>query len=259
MSQTASEITCPKCGKTASGEFCTHCGVPLSDGTCPKCNSSMSPGASFCHVCGASASGAATAKSRGNGTFPLPWAVALGSVVIVVIVLAVRFTSPAQPAQPTAASQGSAPSGAPDISTMTPRQQADRLFDMIMAAAEAGDTGRVAFHTDMAIQAYSMLGDLDGDARYHVGLIHVVRGETEEALAEADAMEATVPGHLLAHLLRGAAARASGDAASLQDTYRKFLGDYEREIAVARPEYEMHRNSIESFLTEARFAGASGS
>jgi hypothetical protein len=129
---------------------------------------------------------------------------------------------------------------------------------MIMTAAEAGDTGRVAFHTDMAIQAYSALGELDGDALYHVGLIHVVRGEIPEALAQADSLEATVPGHLLAHVLRGAAARASADSTSLQSIYREFLDDYDREINVARPEYEMHRNSIESFLTEARSAGASG-
>ena len=29
-------------------------------------------------------------------------------------------------------------------------------------------------------------------------------------------------------------------------------------VGIARPEYEMHQNSIESFLTEARSAGASG-
>ncbi|UCD23843.1 MAG: zinc ribbon domain-containing protein [Gemmatimonadota bacterium] len=255
MSQTASQITCPKCGKSASGKFCTHCGAPLTEGICAGCNSPLSPGASFCHSCGAAA-GSAPAKPGGT-TFPLPWAVALGAVVVVVIVLAVRFTSP-QPVQTNAVPQGPAPSGAPDISTMTPRQQADRLFDMIMSAAEAGDTGRVAFHTDMAIQAYSMLGELDGDARYHVGLIHIVRGETDEALAEAEALQAAVPDHLLAHLLRGEAARVIGDSASLQNIYREFLSDYDREIAIARPEYEMHRNSIESFLADARSTGASG-
>jgi hypothetical protein len=128
-----------------------------------------------------------------------------------------------------------------------------------MTAAEAGDTGRVSFHTDMAIQAYQMLGELDGDARYHVGLIHVVRGETAEALAQADSLEIAVPGHLLAHVLRGAAARAIADSAALPGIYRDFLADYEREIAVARPEYEMHRNSIDSFLNEARTAGVAGS
>jgi len=141
---------------------------------------------------------------------------------------------------------------------MSPRQQADRLFDLIMTAAEAGDTGRVSFHTDMAIQAYQMIGDLDGDARYHMGLIHVVRGETTEALAQADSLEIVVPGHLLAYVLRGSAARAIGDTEALPDVYRDFLADYEREIAVARPEYEMHRNSIDSFLNEARTAGVTG-
>ncbi|KPJ93964.1 MAG: hypothetical protein AMS18_04705 [Gemmatimonas sp. SG8_17] len=143
---------------------------------------------------------------------------------------------------------------APDISSLTPRQQADRLFDMIMSAAEEGDTARVAFHTTMAIQAYAMLGGLDQDARYHIGLIHVVRGETGQALAQADSMEAVVPGHLLGTILRHAAARASGDSAGAQDAYRRFLVSYDSENAVPRQEYEMHRNSIDAFLEAARRA-----
>jgi hypothetical protein len=146
------------------------------------------------------------------------------------------------------------PTSAPDISSLTPRQQADRLFDMIMSAAEEGDTARVAFHTTMAIEAYSMLGELDQDARYHIGLIHVVRGETGQALAQSDSMEAAVPGHLLGAILQHAAARASGDSAGAQDAYRRFLASYNGENAVPRPEYAMHRNSIDAFLEAARRA-----
>jgi tetratricopeptide (TPR) repeat protein len=142
---------------------------------------------------------------------------------------------------------------------MTPREQADRLFDMIMTAAEAGDTARVQFHTTMAIQAYQMLGELDGDALYHLGLIHLVRGETDEALAQAAALEDQAPNHLLASVLRQSAASAMGDTAAERAAYRDFLAHYDSEMAIARPEYEMHRTTIDSFLKAARAAtGAAG-
>jgi len=251
------ETKCPSCGKAASGKFCTHCGAALAPRICGKCQATLSPGARFCHACGAAAE-ATTGKASGSGNFPLPWAVAAVAVVVLALVIAVRSSSPPQPGQTAGIPQAASPSGAPDISTLSPRQQADRLFDLIMTSAEAGDTARVAFHTDMAIQAYQVIGDLDADARYHMGLIHVVRGETAEALAQADSLEAMVPGHLLALVLRRAAGRASGDTAALPGIYRTFLATYERENAVPRPEYEMHRNSIDSFLVEARAATASG-
>ncbi len=260
MNETASNTTCPGCGKQASGKFCTHCGAPLTQSACTKCEASLSPGARFCHVCGAPSGAGPNTRPGGKGTLPLPGVVAIAVLVIVVLVIAVRFTtSSAPPAVPASPPQTAATMGAPDISTLTPREQADRLFEMIMAAAEAGDTGRVEFHTTMAIQAYEMLGELDGDARYHVGLIHLVRRETDAAMAQAAALDEGAPGHLLATVLRHTAATAAGDDAAVQDTYGDFLSHYEGEIAVARPEYEMHRNTIDSFLNAAReAAGAAG-
>lgn len=145
-----------------------------------------------------------------------------------------------------------APGAAPDISTMGPREQADRLFEMIMNATEQGDTARVSFHTDMAIQAYAMLGELDNDARYHVGLIHLVRGESAEGVAQADSMERAVPGHLLAIVLRHTAARIESDSAGMREAYRRFLTSYEDEIAAERPEYQAHQRQIDEFLGAAR-------
>jgi hypothetical protein len=186
--------------------------------------------------------------------------IAAAAVVVVVLVIAVRF--PSQTPTPQQASQappGGSSQGAPDISTLSPRQQADRLFDLIMTSAEAGDTGRVAFHTTMALQAYGMLGELDDDARYHVGMIHLVRGETTEALSQADTIENAVPGHLLAIMLRHTAAQISQDSVAIRGAYQRFLENYEREKAVTRPEYEIHGRSIDAFLTEARqAAGGTG-
>ena len=182
----------------------------------------------------------------------MPWILAAAATVIAILVFLVRFTSP-EPAVQEAARPTNPPSpgAAPDISMMAPREQADRLFDMIMTAAEQGDTARVAFHTTMAVQAYEMLGELDNDARYHLGLIHVVRGEGELALAQATEMEKDVPQHLLAIMLRHSVATLTGDSSAAAQTYARFLANYDPEIGIDRPEYEMHRTQIEAFRTEA--------
>lgn len=248
MNPTTSQKECPTCGAASSGKFCIHCGAPLGAETCQQCQATLSAGVRFCHACGAPVKDAGGAKN----ILPLPWMVAVAAVVVAVLVLAVRISAPPPPTTETGPLPAGTATSAPDISSLTPRQQADRLFDMIMSAAEDGDTARVAFHTTMAIQAYTMLGELDQDARYHIGLIHVIKGETGPALAQADSMDAAVPGHLLGTMLLHAAARASGDSAAERDAYRRFLSSYDAENAVPRPEYEMHRNSIDAFLDVAR-------
>lgn len=250
MNPTTSQKECPKCGGVSSGKFCIHCGAPLGSDRCQGCQATLAPGVRFCHACGAPVQGATGAKS----IVPLPWMVAAAAVIVAVLVVVVRISAPPPPTAATGPEPTGTPASAPDISSLTPRQQADRLFDMIMSAAQEGDTARVAFHTNMAIQAYAILGELDQDGRYHVGLIHVVRGETEQALAQADSIETAMPGHLLGTILRHTAARANGDSANAQDAYRRFLASYDSENAAQRPEYEMHRSSIDAFLEAARRA-----
>ncbi len=182
----------------------------------------------------------------------MPWIVAAAAAVVAILVFVVKLTSPQSSVQQAAGpASPSGPGVAPDISMMAPREQADRLFDMIMTAAEQGDTARVAFHTTMAVQAYEMLGELDNDARYHLGLIHVVRGESDLAQAQAGEIEQTVPQHLLAIMLRHRVATLMGDSSAAVQAYARFLANYDSEIVIDRPEYEMHRSQIDAFRTEA--------
>lgn len=222
---------------------------------CSNCQAPLSAGARFCHVCGTSVGVASKVK----GTNALPWAIAAAALVVTVLVLVVNLSTDRAPASTEAAAPvpSAAPIAAPDISAMTPREQADRLFTRIMTAAEAGDTARVAFHTEMALQAYRMLGEMDLDTRYRMGLIHVVRGERDAALAQADSMEVEVPGHLLALALREAAYRAAGDTDAIANVYEAFLRNHDREVATGRPEYAAHKNTIDGLLDEARRAGGS--
>ena len=175
--------------------------------------------------------------------------------MISVLVLAIG-SGPASP-PPTGSTQTTpAALGAPDISNMSPREQADGLFDVVMMALERGDTAQVGFHAPMALGAYRNLGTLDADAQYHVGLLRGALGDNDGMLAMADSLQAVFPGHLLATTLRKAVAEARGDSAAVLDAYRQFLNDYGNEASVSRQEYLLHQRTIDAFLAEARRATA---
>ena len=58
---------------------------------------------------------------------------------------------------------------APDISQMTPRERADRLYDRIMRLAEAGKTRQRGVFAPWPSAPTNMLDALDLDARYDIG------------------------------------------------------------------------------------------
>jgi len=139
---------------------------------------------------------------------------------------------------------------------MTPSEQADGLFEVVMFALQSGDTAQVGFHAPMALGAYRNLDSMDADAKYHVGLLRGALGDNDGMLAMADSLQADVPGHLLATTLRKAAAEARGDSAAVLDAYRQFLMDYSSEATTGRQEYLLHQLSVDAFLAEARRATA---
>lgn len=138
-----------------------------------------------------------------------------------------------------------------DISSMTPRERADRLFDRIMRAATRGDSGEVEFFTPMALQAYALLEQLDADARYHIGLIQAEAGNLDATLAQADSIERAWPGHLFGGMLRAEVARRRGQTAELRRWYRWFLERYDRERASGKSEYSDHGAALEAFHRDA--------
>jgi hypothetical protein len=217
--------------------------------TCTGCGVSLNETAQFCHACGA---------KQGGEAKPLPPAliglVALAVVVVVAVVAysAGRSSGPeGVPPPATAAPFSSGGGGAPDISNLTPREQADRLFNLVMTAHEQGDVARMNQFTPMAINAYTALATLDPDAHYHVGLISAITGNLDEARARADSMDALVPGHLLASMLRNSVAQMQGDEAASLAAHRAFLEHYDAQITSGRQEYIDHQRSIEPFKTQA--------
>lgn len=215
---------CSSCGAPASGRYCSSCGRPLAGG-----------------------------ESRGGGQpagrsgVPVPWVVGAGLVALAAIGLLVwGGRSPGAAAGPAAAPVAAAGTP-PDLSTMTPRERFDRLFNRIMTAAETGDTAEVARFLPMATLAYAQLDTVDADARYHMAMLSVQGGDSRSALAQADSIAATAPRHLFAFLIREAEAARRGDSNAVRSAREGFLAAYDQEIALERVEYAEHRNAIERF------------
>lgn len=254
-------MTCPTCNAEASGKFCSNCGAALSGATCRVCSAPLTPGARFCHLCG-TALGARAARA---GTNTVPWIIAAVTAAVLVVVLVARMGGPSPPVAGQGAVGGASPSIAPgaggmattDISSMTPRERADRLFDRIMRAVSRGDSGEVRFFTPMALQAYALLGPLDADTRYHVALIQAEAGDLAAVAAQADSLEAAAPRHLFVSMLRADVAQQRGNPAEVRRWHRRFLDLYDAEVATAKQEYRDHQTALDAFRQQALAASGS--
>ena len=240
-------MKCPSCGSEASGKFCANCGASLVPQRCPQCDAEVRPGTRFCPSCGRSVSG-------GGRNRALPWIVAGATVATLSAVLLVRLTSQKTAETSAATAEPGTAMPAPDISNMSPRERADRLYNRVMSAAERGDSGEVKFFLPMALQSYALMGPLDPDAHYHLGMIDFVSRDFPAALAQADTIARDAPKHLFASVLRAQVALARGDAAARDRAYRAFLDGYDAEMKAGRTEYDEHRTVLQRMHEEARKA-----
>jgi hypothetical protein len=76
---------------------------------------------------------------------------------------------------PPPAAAASAGASAVDLSSMTPRQAADRLFNRVMQAASSNDEAEVLRFLPMAIGAHDLVEDLDVDGKFHLVLLRMQR------------------------------------------------------------------------------------
>src|SRR5688572_8379746 len=254
MAQQASpsaSIPCPSCGTPATGRFCTECGAVVREAQCGVCGVSLTPGAKFCHDCGAPAGArgaqqrAPVARTTHAGSAPrstLPWMLAvLAAVTLAVIFAAQQAGEVAAPAPAPMATGGAA---GVDISSMTPQERASRLFDRIMRLSEEGKRDSVELFASMAIPVYESLGPLDHDGRYDLGRIALVSGNIEIAQAQSDSILQQAPSHLLGLILGVAVAEARGNAAQRSALQRRLLDAEKTQIASGLPEYDRHRVDI---------------
>jgi hypothetical protein len=251
---------CPSCGTPASGRFCSSCGTALAGASCATCSAALTPGARFCHRCGTPA-GSTSAPSRGFAAV-LPWTVAaIALVSIIALVVGQRFGArpaavPVEGEAPVAnapfAGGGGAMPRAPDISQMTPEQQAERLYDRIMREYEAGQLANVKTFMPMAVAAFERLSPLNLDQRYDLGRIGEVGGDVALARAQADTILRTRPTHLLGLILAARAARMEKNETRARALDARLVSAESAERAAALPEYLLHKLDIDAAVAAAR-------
>jgi hypothetical protein len=270
MTPTKTTTVCANCGEDASGRFCSNCGAALAGSACAACRTPLTPGAQFCHRCGtpvgAAVAAAAPVATRAAGPpeSKLPWLVALVAVIGVAALVIVQKVSPDRPALTSEASgavaggsaespmSGAAPAGMPtagDLSAMSPRERADRLFDRIMRLNEEGKTDSVRFFAPMALASYQMIDQVDADVRYDMGRVAEVSGDLTIARAQADTILATQPTHLLGLVLATRVATLAKDTKAAADFQRRLTSAAASEIQKKLPEYDRHRADIDAALS----------
>jgi zinc-ribbon domain len=241
----------------ANAKFCRQCGTQLTSG------------AHFCANCGAgldasAPSGRGGAPSGAQGNAPsgmisvsamVPWFVLASLMMAVLGYLIGARGAPASGAASGEAAAAFADQGgiitAPDISTLSPEERVDRLFNRVMALASAGKQDSVQFFAPMAINALAALMPLDAHRRYDWGLISLAAGDPGTARAQSDTILAAQPTHLLGLALAMRAATSQGRAADAKRLGAKLIASATIERAKGLREYADHAPDVTEALEEA--------
>ncbi len=247
--------TCATCGASGSGNFCPACGTPRGGAPCPRCGGALAQGARFCSTCGR---GVGEARSAAGSRDRTPWVVAgvslaglLGMLLFTLVRQAPARTPDAEPDQGEVAAAAPGEENPPDLTTMSPRERFNRLYNRIMRGAEAGDEATVTRFTPMALMAYAQLDTIDADARFHAALLQVHTGNADAARALGDTVLRQTPGHLFGYVILGTVARWRKDNPALRRAYAGFLQHYDAEMKTPRAEYAEHTRSLEDFRRAA--------
>ena len=271
VSMADTTMTCPNCGAAARGKFCSECGAALAGGKCATCQADLTPGAKFCHKCGTPVGTAAPGAKRPSESPTVsvraappatsaaavaPWAVAGVAIVALFALVAVnRFSSaPAAPANamgnaPFAGGAGGA--GAVDISSMSPEERAQRLFNRVMRLQSENKMDSVQFFAPMALDAYFALPSLDDDSRYDIGRIAEAVGAFPLAKAQADTILQASPSDLLGLALAMRVARETKDTRAAGELAKRLLAAAPKERKKDNAGYKAHAADLDLALKEA--------
>ncbi len=158
-----------------------------------------------------------------------------------ILVIAYPVYGPGRSASPPPVATGpvSGPASV-DLSSMTPREAADRLFNRVMTAVAADDSTEVVNFLPMAIRALELAEPLDTDGKFHLVLLRLTGQFNVEALEGAEEILSEQPNHLLGLAVAGDASLALGDSASARAYYGRWLAAYETETSKDLLEYRDH-------------------
>jgi len=229
---------------------------------CPDCGGALRPADHFCTTCGFPTppeaavdsgllpSSSADAQARGA----LGWWVAGALLVTLILLVALPVVNPPQPpggggAPVAPGTLGPAPNV--DLSSMTPREAADNLFNRVMRAMVAGDSTEVFSFVPMAIAAYERARPLDADGHFHLSLLQAVALDFPTSLETAEGALVATPDHLLLLSAAAGAAAALGDTARARRYYQHALAVFDDQLALELPEYEEHSPLLPILRREA--------
>lgn len=232
----------------------THQPAPGKPHFCSECGVKFLPDAQFCHTCGAPVGGRAPGGGQGHAFSPwLRWGIPAAAVLALVIVSFFRIIAdgPA-PESGGAVALGTRAMNAPDISSMSPVERADRLFNRVMTLSSDGKADSVAFFAPMALNAIEALGPPGAHSRYDMGLVSLVAGDAAGAAAQSDAILSERPDHLLGLALAARAADARNDSTAGRAFRQRLLAAEKTERASALPEYADHDADIRAAVELAR-------
>lgn len=226
---------------------------------CSACGTRLLPDAQFCHECGATIDGQRRADARASADAPagatskaarwgVPALAILAVVLLSVWTAGSRRSADTAPGVPLGTQSGVAP----DLSSMSPQEQADRLFNRVMRLSSEGKADSAAFFAGMALGALESLQPLDAHRRYDMGLVALVGGDAARARAQADTILAQRNTHLLGLSLAARAADARGDAPAARVFRRRLLAAEPSERAAGLQEYADHDADIRAAVELAR-------
>lgn len=185
----------------------------------------------------------------------MPWLIGGAAVVALVALVIFQLDRNSAPADGQAldfTSDGASASRAPDISQMTPRERASRLFDRIMRLDEEGKRDSVMLFASMAIPTFQSLAPLDNHLRYDLGRVAAAAEELDIAQAQADTILKSNPQHLLGLILAARTAEKSGDAAAASRLLSRVATAEASERAKNLEEYQLHDADIRAALSGVR-------
>ncbi|HSJ24517.1 MAG TPA: zinc ribbon domain-containing protein [Longimicrobiales bacterium] len=263
-------MKCANCGTESKGNFCPSCGASMRAANCAGCGSKLVPGARFCTSCGTEAgtSGGGSSRRGGSGSQTadsgssnLPWYIA-GAVLLVLLFVLITPMIMGEdnrvPDRGTATFNGQAGPGGLAPLTGTPREQADRLFNRVMAAREQGNMPEALQFAPMGVQAYQMAEPLDDDGLYHLATLQNTASDFNGALQTAERILSRNPDHLLGLASAAEAAEGAGDTAAARQYHQRLLDAYETEIGRNLPEYMDHARILPEYRQAAQRAVAQG-
>jgi len=185
-----------------------------------------------------------------------PWWIAGVAMFGLIVVVGWSMVRPGPPPMPGggAPTGGTVPVGgqAPvDLSTLSPLEAANQLFNRVMRTLEAGDTAGALGFQPMAVQAFQMVEPLDLDGMFHLALLEML-SDPSAAMATARRMLEVEPDHVLGLGVAAQAAEDLGDEAQATEYWQRVLEVFDAQVGRPLPEYQGHQPSMTQMQNAAR-------